>query len=125
MVTSITSECNKKTSAIQNTVSHKATTTCKKCGVIHETSKLLIEVVPLKGGSCHHKAVCPACKAFIKFLQHEEPTFRFGKYRGRTVRGVLQSDPRYVNWIVSEGIGSRSFRNLVKEVVGGYACGQQ
>ncbi|MCF6154480.1 MAG: hypothetical protein E3K36_04345 [Candidatus Brocadia sp.] len=103
----------------RNTKKTPATITCKRCGVIHETSKLHIKVIPLKDGASHYKTICSACKAPIKFLRHEEPTFWFGKYKGRLVRDILQSDPRYVRWVLSQSIGSKSFRNSVRALLSG------
>lgn len=98
MVTSITSECNKKTSATQNTASNQATTTCKKCGVIHKTNL----------------DVCPECKAIM-----HETKFRFGKYKGRDINDIVKIDHGYLRWVwkiplVQRVSGFRSGRYYAK-----------
>ncbi|MGB2118097.1 MAG: 3'-5' exonuclease, partial [Schleiferiaceae bacterium] len=36
---------------------------------------------------------------FIAFNESEEEVFTFGKYRGRTVKAVLNENPGYYSWI--------------------------
>lgn len=45
---------------------------CKLCGIAWNVYEVDIEVKKLKNGGKHHKASCPTCSRFMKFLNKEE-----------------------------------------------------
>ena len=94
-----------------------STIVCKKCGVIHETKNIIIEMIPLPGGGSHKKATCPICKSFIKFLAHSVPALYFGKYKGKTISEIAQKDPSYLQWLVKQDIKSARLKSAIEEAL--------
>src|SRR3972149_7403170 len=93
-----------------------ATIVCKKCGVIHETKNIIVETIPLPGGS-HKKATCPTCKSFIKFLPHSIPALHFGKYKGKTISEIAQKNPSYLQWLAKQDIKSAGLKAAIEEAL--------
>lgn len=52
------------------------------------------------------------------FWRHGEAAFNFGKYRSRSLLEIARSDPRYLEWLVSEGKSAPDlleiYRNALK-----------
>jgi len=64
---------------------------CKHCGIIAEPKT--------ENKGQHVKASCSACGRYIKFIsQGGEYTFYLGKYKGKTLKEVMEEDFDYVHW---------------------------
>lgn len=77
---------------------------CEKCAnhtyQIFEATK--------KDGSLYRRLECAKCQAFVCFVPFpvtkdspKEATFKFGKYKGLTVKQVFEKDKSYVEWVAN------------------------
>ena len=60
------------------------------------------EKIPLPAGGFHLKASCPICGMYIKFLSHSIPEFHFGKHKGELMADVWETNPEYMQWLLSQ-----------------------
>lgn len=80
---------------------------CLKCGAI---DKYYTE---LKANN--NVARCSECDAFIKNIPYNEPTFYFGKYKGKKVSEVEDMD--YLKWVLAKTKQSASMRKAIQEQI--------
>ena len=80
---------------------------CPKCGAV---DKYYTE---LKANN--NVARCSKCDTFIKNISYNEPSFYFGKYKGKKVSEV--EDMQYLKWFIGNTKPSESMRNAVQKQI--------
>lgn len=80
---------------------------CNKCGAVN---KYYTEVK-----ANNNVARCTECDSFIKNIPYNEPTFYFGKYKGKKVSEV--EDMQYLKWVLTGTKQSASMRTAIQKQI--------
>lgn len=94
---------------------------CGHCKNEVASVRAILEKIPLAKGGFHLRASCGRCGSFLKFLPHTEPRFFWGKFSGRTIKAVAETDRRYLIFLLGRPWLRPSLRRRIEEVLNGNA----
>lgn len=77
---------------------------CKQCGVVVVTSELKTKLETFSDGTVHKRGSCTACGSFVKWVRHASPKMYVGKYKGKEIEWIAETDPEYLKWFLNQDI---------------------
>lgn len=91
---------------------------CIGCGVVRDELDLRISEQRFANGTTHLRGDCPDCGRYVKYVGRNPVTFPVGKYAGRVVAEITESDPGYCAWVVTEGAFTVRIRREISALLG-------